>query len=295
MPKRILILGATGMLGQPVVHSLVKMGNRVRVLARNREKAFRMFGNGPEIIKGDALNKEDIQAAMAGCDGVHVSLPQRSELTAMQHVISIGKSVGTQRITYISATTVCEENRWFGLVDVKMRTEAILRSSGIAHIVFCPTWAMETLHNFIRGNRAVLILGKNPPPLHFVAAADLGRMVATAYADDRALGKRLFVHGPESMTFPEAFDRFVKACYPDRKVTKMPLWRARLVAKLTGRAELAEATQLIAYFDKVGELGDPSEANKLLGAPSITLDEWIKSTGTLLLNQKEAWRGPDTL
>jgi len=35
-------------------------------------------------------------------------------------------------------------------------------------------------------------------------------------------------------------------------------------------------TRLIDYFDKVGELGDPTEANALLGAPAITLDEWFK-------------------
>jgi hypothetical protein len=32
----------------------------------------------------------------------------------------------------------------------------------------------------------------------------------------------------------------------------------------------------MAYFDKVGELGDPTEANQLLGAPTTTLDAWIE-------------------
>ncbi len=275
MARRILILGATGMLGQPVTRSSVEMGNQVRVLVRNSEKAHQMFGDEIEIVKGNVLNRENIQVAMTECDAVHISLPQISELTAMRHVIGLGKTTGLERITYISATTVCEANRWFDLIDVKMRTEAILRSSGIANTVFCPTWAMETLYNFIRGNRAVVIIGQKPPPLHFVAAADLGRMVAASYEDNRALGKRLFVHGPESMTLPDAFKRFVNACYPGRRIMRMKLWQAQLIAKLTGREELADATRLIAYFDKVGELGDPAEANALLGAPSITLDEWF--------------------
>lgn len=192
----------------------------------------------------------------------------------MQHVVDLAETTGLERITYISATTACEANRWYDLIDVKMRTEAILRSSGIPNTIFCPTWAMETLQNFIRGNRAAMIVSKNPPPLHFVAAADLGRMVAASYEDDRALGKRLFVHGPEAMTLPSAFERFVNACYPGHKWMRMKLWQAQLIAKWTGRKELADATRLIAYFDKVGELGDPAEANELLGAPSITLDEW---------------------
>jgi pimeloyl-ACP methyl ester carboxylesterase len=36
------------------------------------------------------------------------------------------------------------------------------------------------------------------------------------------------------------------------------------------------ASDLVAYFDRIGEMGDPTEANQLLGAPTITLDEWIK-------------------
>ena len=276
MPKRILVLGATGMLGQSVTRSLVELGNHVRVLVRDLEKARQMLGNEIEILNGNALNRENIQVAMSGCDAVHLSLPQISELTAMQHITDLGKTNGLERITYISATTACEANRWYDLIDVKIRTENILRSSGIANTIFCPTWAMETLPNFVRENRAVLIVSKNPPLLHFIAATDLGRMVAVSYEDNRALGKRLFVHGPESMTLPDAFKRFVVTCFPGRKVTKMKLWQAQLVAKLTRNAELTDATSLIAYFDKVGEIGDPTEANMLFGAPSITIDEWIR-------------------
>jgi hypothetical protein len=57
---------------------------------------------------------------------------------------------------------------------------------------------------------------------------------------------------------------------------QLKLWQARLIARLTRREGLTYIIKLIAYFDKVGELGDPTEANTLLGAPSITLDEWFK-------------------
>ena len=121
---------------------------------------------------------------------------------------------------------------------------------------------METLHNFIHGDRAAVIIGKNPPALHFFAAEDFGRMVTASYEDDRALGKRLFIHGPESITLPEALERFLYACHPELKIVRMKLWQAQLFAKLTRREGLASATRLIAYFDKVGEIGDPSEATR---------------------------------
>jgi hypothetical protein len=56
----------------------------------------------------------------------------------------------------------------------------------------------------------------------------------------------------------------------------MPTWLARVIGTLTRNDMLKFAGKLMAYFDQVGELGDPAEANQLLGAPEITLDEWMQ-------------------
>ncbi len=56
----------------------------------------------------------------------------------------------------------------------------------------------------------------------------------------------------------------------------MPIDAARAMADSTGNDMLKFFAELMAYFDEVGEMGDPTEANQLLGAPEITLDEWIE-------------------
>jgi uncharacterized protein YbjT (DUF2867 family) len=275
MSSGILVLGGTGMLGRPVVHCLTDKGHTVRILTRNVEKTNNIFGDTIEIIEGTATNRDDIRAALVGSDAVHINLTPSTEFAAMQHVVELAAG-HLKRITYVSATTLGEENRWFDRIDVKMRTEELLRKSGIPHTVFCPTWVMETLHNFINGNWAVIVLGNNPPPLHFFAASDFGRMVAASYEDDRALGKRLYVYGPEAITLFDAMEKFVAACYPEARVMRWKLWQSRLAAKLLRNESLADVTELIAYLDVAGEHGDSSEANALYGAPAITLDEWFK-------------------
>jgi len=52
---------------------------------------------------------------------------------------------------------------------------------------------------------------------------------------------------------------------------------ARFLGVVTRNPMLRFAGELMAYFDRVGELGDPSEADRLLGAPTTTLDTWIRS------------------
>lgn len=278
--KKVLVLGATGLLGRPVVHALVQNGIGVKVLTRNPEKARNHFGPTVEAAEGSALIKDHISSALTGCDAVHISLPQDTELKAMRYVTELVAERKLSRVTYVSATSVFEENRWFELVDIKLRTEEILWESGLPYTIFCPTWVMDTLKNFVRGDRAVMIIGKNPPPLHFFAASDFGRMVADSYKDERSLGKRLFIHGPEGVTLPDALKKYFKSCYPNLNVMKLKLWQAQLFAKLTGKKNLKDASQLIGYFDKVGEPGDPYEANQLLGKPVTTLEDWIKSCGS---------------
>lgn len=276
----ILILGATGMLGRPAADCLQAGGWQVRALARDPEKARRVLAPPVEIIPGSAADPRALAAALAGCRVVHVTLPQAVELAATQALVELAHAASAaalERISFVSATTACEANRWFELVDIKLRCEALLRLSGIPHTVFCPTWALETLHNFVHGSRAVILVSKNPPPLHFFAAADFGRIVAAACADERAVGKRLFVHGPQALTLPDALERYLRLRCPGLPAMRLNLWQARLLARLACRPRLAEAARLIAYFDKVGELGDPSETNALYGAPAITLDQWCRT------------------
>jgi len=275
MSSRILVLGGTGMLGLPVVRCLTDKGYKVRVLTRSVEKPQNLFGDIVDIVEGTATNRDDIQNALAGCDAVHINLTPATEYTATRHVVELAQGQ-LERITYVSATTLSEENRWFDRVDVKMRTEELLRDSGIQHVIFRPTWVMETLHNFIRGNRAIVILGKNPPALHFFAADDFGRMVSASYEDDRGLGKSLYVYGPQAVTLSDATERFAAACHPGVRVIRWKIWQARLVARLIRNENLADVAELIAYIDVAGEHGDPSEANALYGAPAITLDEWFE-------------------
>ena len=276
MFNRMLVIGATGLLGKPVVERLTNAGHTVRVLTRNAEKVQTMFGSTVEIAEGSATSIDDVRAAMAECDVVHINLSPDTEYTATSHVIELADG-DLGRLGYVSATTLSEELRWFYRVDVKMRTEQLVRDSGLPYTIFCPTWVMETLQNFIRGGKwALSVDGKNPPQLHWFAAADFGRMVAQSYEDDRALGKRLFIYGPEGITIGDAMDRFAAACYPKARVVHLKVWQARLLAKLIRNAELAEVAELIGYLDTAGEFGEPELANELYGAPTITLDDWFE-------------------
>jgi hypothetical protein len=134
---------------------------------------------------------------------------------------------------------------------------------------------MEQLPRFARGGQPLLI-GDRPYACHWFAADDLARMVSTAYQREEAAGKKLFVHGPQSVAMKEALERYCRAFHPEvESVSMMPIAAARAAAESTGNQMLGFFAELMAYFEKAGEPGDPSEADQLLGAPETTLEAWI--------------------
>jgi uncharacterized protein YbjT (DUF2867 family) len=273
--KKILVLGGTGMLGEPVARRLKDDGFDVRLLARNPEKTRALFDGSFEIVTGDVTDAGSLEKALEGCSGAHVSVGGPVDQLSAENVASLGSRLGLERITYISGSTVFEQNRWFPMVEQKLEAENAIRECGVSYTIFCPTWPMEQLPRFARDGKPFL-LGKQPAKYHWFAAEDLAHMVSSAYRDEEAAGKRFFIHGPEAMTMKEALERYCRVFYPDAKpVSVMPIWLAKTIAKLTANKDMQAGASIMGYFDKVQEMGDPGEANAILGAPEITLDEWM--------------------
>jgi uncharacterized protein YbjT (DUF2867 family) len=276
MAGRILAIGATGLLGEPVARGLQNAGFHVRVMSRVASRARAKFADRFEIVEGDALNRADIDKALSDCEAVHISIDHAEEDKCVTRVVRTAQAKGLKHITYVSGTTVCEENRWFPLVDRKLKSEQAIRASGIDYTIFCPGWFMEMLARFVHNSRAI-VFGKPSRRWHFVSVQDFARMVTESHRRPEALNKRFYVHGPQALTLLEALQRYCQALHPEiRTFRHLPYWLLRLIARTTRNESLRRRVQLVAYLEQVGERGDPTEANDILGAPQITLDQWLR-------------------
>ncbi len=276
MQKTILVIGATGMLGRPAAYALKEAGFKVRVMSRDLQKAHKMFDSSFQTILCDPMAPACLEKVMEGCYGVHISLPSEAEQEVAESVARMARGCGVQRITYISGATVAAENRWSPMVDRKFLAEKAIRESGVSYTIICPTWVMDGLPMFINQGRAA-IFGKQPCPYHWVAAADIAKMVATAYGLGAEATGRFIVHGPEAINMQEAVRRYCAAFHPEiKKVGSMPFWLVKVLATLTGNYGLKGAGELFSYFEKIGEWKNLPQANCVLGTPGTTLDEWLE-------------------
>ena len=115
--RSILVIGGTGMLGEPVVRCLQADGYTVRVLTRNPGKARTIFGEGVEAVRGDVEDSSSLDVALRGCMGVHINLNGGSdadlERRGTANVAQAAQRADIARLTYLSGASVFAENCWY--------------------------------------------------------------------------------------------------------------------------------------------------------------------------------------
>lgn len=288
MMNTILVIGGTGLLGKPVAQQLKADGFNIRLLVRNPEKAKKLLGDGYELFQGDVDNLDSIRTALTGADGVHISLkggPTEADFERMDHfavrdIAGIAKEKNVGRVTLISAYAVSEEKADTPESRSKVRGEAALKSSGVPYTIFRCSWFMETLPLFVQG-KSISLIGNQIHPLHWIAVEDYARMVSKSYQTDETLNKELYIFGPEAFTMGEAMK--IYADHAGVKVAPMSTTMLSVLGTLTFNAEWKGMSVLMKHYENWGEDGSPEEANRLLGAPKITLNEWIKGINSTRL------------
>jgi uncharacterized protein YbjT (DUF2867 family) len=284
LDKKILVLGGTGMLGYPIARRLKSDGFQVRVLARNVDKAQNMFEEAFEIYQGDVTEVQSLENAMDGCLGILISIGGPVDQLSAEHVAALAPKFDLEHVIYLSGSTASEQNAWYPMTAQKVNAEKAIQNCGVPFTILRPTWPMEQLPRFVIGGRATVV--GVLPPWHWFAAADLARMTSNAFLRQGAKGKCLYIHGPEAITLKAALERYCRAFHPEiDEVVVMPIEAAEAMAASTGNTFLKGFAEMMAYFKKVGEPGDSTEANNLLGAPLITLDDWIKQRRSQMLVQ----------
>jgi uncharacterized protein YbjT (DUF2867 family) len=281
--NRVLVIGATGVAGEPVARELVNLGYTVRLLTTNVERTRERFSHPFEVTLGDVRDPDSVACAIEDCDGVHLSVslsssddqPEDFEQLAARNVATAARIAGVRRITYVSGSTAFRENEHFAPTRAKLEAEDAIRDSGVPWTVFCPSWFMESLTRFIN-NKKAHVFGKFRHPWNWVTAEDFGRMVATSYGIDEVLGKRLYIHGPQGFTLPQTLDMYRMVVEPELEISQVAIWKLWMLALISGKPGLKKILPFMRYMGRTPEGGDPDEANRLLGKPEMTLEQWCQ-------------------
>ena len=280
--KRVLVIGGTGSIGKPVAHKLLEANFKVTVGTRSAAGARRIFGEGVRSVEIDNLDKSSVLKALQDQDAIHLNLPSgprfedcfRNETRATEIIAAAARESGIQRISYLSGTAVGRDVK-FPPSQAKWQAEEAVRASGVPYTICRATWFMETLHKLVRGH-FIAIIGSGKSRAHWLAGEDLGRMVARSFAMEEAANKVFYAFGPELLSYREAVKIFRRICHPGKMIVSMPTGIAIAMGNIINR-ELWFGAQMIKFLDQTDEIGDPDEANRILGSTTTTLTEFLRN------------------
>jgi uncharacterized protein YbjT (DUF2867 family) len=243
--ESILVLGGTGHYGQFIVQSLIDLGESVKVVTRNPDKARNLLGEKPFIINGDITNVTTIIPILKECKGIIISVSGFSRKTIRRireierdSVISVlneAKKVGIQRIVFISVYDFNEKliNKLkIPQAEIKQDVEKYLSESDFNWTVLGAAPSMELFFSMIR-KKTMTVPGGGPPSLPSISPIDLGKICAQAVLRDDLSQRRFRLTGPEALSFPDAADRISKIVGYKIGYRKIPLFPLRIASLIT--------------------------------------------------------------
>jgi uncharacterized protein YbjT (DUF2867 family) len=101
----ILITGATGNVGQPLISALHRTGATIRAVSRNPAKA--VMSTPVECVEGDPSRPGTLASAMRGVTSLFLN--PLAVQGAVRELLTLARDNGVQRVVALSATNVDDD------------------------------------------------------------------------------------------------------------------------------------------------------------------------------------------
>jgi uncharacterized protein YbjT (DUF2867 family) len=281
---KILVIGASGMLGKPVTRGLVKAGFTITLLARNARKMRELFP-GQRVVEGDVLDPISLVNAFEGQDAVYINLQaprgvSRSyplpEREGIDNIIDSAMYSGIKRIAYLSSLVQNYNGtngyHWW-VFDMKQTAVTKIKSCGIPYTIFYPSSFMETIDQLMRQGNKILLAGESKVPMYFVAGEDYGRQVASSFRLLNNESKEYVVQGLEAYNWDEAAKIFIQNYSKAKlKVMKAPLGMLKLAGRVSPKTWYGY--KIVTALNNYPEKFEADQTWNELGKPTITLAQY---------------------
>jgi uncharacterized protein YbjT (DUF2867 family) len=267
----ILVTGATGNVGRPLVTQLVNAGVEVRAVTRHPDTEE--FPAGVQIVS----------SAAAGLPGASaVFLNSRALGTELADVVDLARQAGVTRLVALSAINADDDfsrqpSRFRG--DRNKEVEQLAVDSGLEWVSLRPTvfasnfigmWSPQIQSGDVVGGPYA---SASTAP---IVESDIAAVAAQALLTDELVGQKIPLTGPEAFTNAELVTVIGTVLDRPLRYQEVPpeLVRQRFIG-LGFPAEFADAyiAFLSATVDKPALV--THEVDKILGRPAESFASWV--------------------
>lgn len=285
--KKIGIIGATGMIGQPATMAFMNAGFQVTVLVRNIEKAKRLFDNSVRYIQGDVRDIPTIKTFLNNLEYLYLNLSVsrqsreddfQPEREGIDNIIAAAKESSIKRIGYLSSLVhLYEGQNGFHWWVFKLKRDAVnkIKRAGIPYSIFYPSTFMESFDKgaYRQGN-FICLAGVSRFKMFLIAAVDFGKQLVNAFELNKG-NHEFVIQGEDGFTADEAAVFYQKhSGNPTPKIVKIPFSVLKWAGVFSNKFHYgAKAIEALNNYPEKFEAG---AAWDLLGKPQIKFIDYIQ-------------------
>lgn len=258
--KRVLVIGATGDQGHPLLRILEREGFHPVAALRNVNALQNTEFSHIEVVEADLMEQGSMIAAAKSVDAIAAHLPFTFDLeiakTFGENIAAAARANNLEKIVFNTSCYVHDTDLGIGGHDGRRIIEAAIIGSGVPYVIFEPVVFMD---NFTRiwakpgiVNNDTLGYPAGPKlKVNWICLADVAAFMVEAIKQTSAPSGRYPIGGPEPLTGYEVAQRLTEAS--GRKIEFKSLrpdeFAAGMSLLVTGSAEYEPGS----IYDRMAE------------------------------------------
>jgi nucleoside-diphosphate-sugar epimerase len=255
---KVLVTGASGFIGRPLVSLLTARGHSVRGMVRRAAEAQEI--SGIEIEVGDVRDAGAVDRATRGVDAVvhlaaatgvaRASVAREVNVQGTRRILDALRVNGGRRVVFISSISASRE-RMGPYGQTKREAETQVAHAGLDWVILRPSlvYGPGPAGLFARLQRSMKgpvlpMIGEGSIELDPIHVDDVCQVIEQCLERQDVLSKTYDLLGPDRVTFRQLIDRLAAKSGAQPRVVQLPpelaLALARALGMLMERPPLSE-------------------------------------------------------
>lgn len=286
----ILVTGASGTVGRPVLEEVIRTGKPVKAMYRSAEDA-RTAPAGALTVIADFADKASLEKVLEGIDAIYLVCSPTPQLVELENnVIDACKQAGVSYVVLNSALGAGDYPKSFPAWH--RQVEDKLKASGFEYAIVRPNSFMQNIGTYyapsIRAQGA-FYAAMGDSKLSLIDVRDIALIVANALTSPAAFrGKTIELNGSEAFSYTEIAEKISQAAGRVVKFVNIPEAAQRQAMLDLGMPEwqvnaLLELQQYYTVAGKGAQVTPPIK--DFLGRAPITLDQYLNENKDIFRSQ----------
>lgn len=269
--SKILVLGASGNVGRPLVKELLARGKQVKAASRSGKN----IGTAQGVVF-DYNDPSTFDSAFEGVESAYVMLAGGYvESKALLIPVIEAAAVRNVKVVFQSVLGVDADD------SIPYRqVEIALENSGVPYVILRPNWFSDNFHTYWKAviGHGVIAVPAAEGKSSFIDVRDIASSAAVALTTDKFDNQAFNLTGPEALSYAESAEKISVALA--KPVQYQAMEDREFIDMLVGAgvaADYAEFLTSIFYPVRQGWTAEVSDAVQVLtGKPARSLDNYIQ-------------------